>query len=420
MLNRGDSAARTAAGPRLPSGPDRPRLVAVADSESYLKWAARLLDRLGDFDTRLVLMDTPILPAAAQIEAATAGTSWAGRRPAVIGRRGLAALLTELGPHIVLAAATGPVVQQIHATAARLRPRPGLVSGLPGVGLPATGKGARYRRLGDAFLTHSHREAAEYARVYAGLRLPAEILTTRLPMLESQAPPAARGGADGVRRLVFAPQAKVPVRREQREAVLRALAAWAAAAPGREAVVKLRSREGEQETHHEHVSYRELLAQLRAAGEAGPQVREGYGPMSDFLTPSSALVTVSSTAALESLDRGLPTAIISDFGVDDEMLNEAFAGSGTERTLAQIAAGDLPFASERWLEENYFHAEDGELERGLALLALRARERQLPGLRRQAAMQDLRRVRAELRTLAPAPVVRAYRAGAAAVRGLSR
>ncbi|GAA2105318.1 hypothetical protein GCM10009823_30670 [Brevibacterium salitolerans] len=405
----------------LMRGSAAPKILAVADSESYLKWAAHLLAGLqgagtADFRTELLLLDTPLLPVPEQRSAALTGTRWEGRSPGVVTRRALRGELERLRPDIVLAAATGPVVQQIHSTAARVSPRPALLSGLPGVGLPATTKGARYRRLGDAFVTHSHAEAAAYRRVYGALRYPADILVTRLPMLASAAPPEPVRGGGRVHRIVFAPQAKVPPLRSQRLQILRALDDWARAEAGRTVAIKLRSREGEQETHHEHVPYRELLGRMHTSGEASARMRLEYGPMAEFLTPGTALVTVSSTAALESLDRGLPTLVVSDFGVNEEMLNAAFSGSGLERTLEQLRAGDFPFPTRDWLRENYFHPPEDSFERALVLLAARSRQAQLTDLGRQALAQDLRGVRAELRTLAPAPVVSAYRSGVTALR----
>src|SRR5699024_3022213 len=119
-------------------------------------------------------------------------------------------LLRTTGPDVVLAAATGPVVEQVFTTAAGLAERPALVSGLPGVGLPATRRGAMHRRWGDAFITHSRHEAEAYAEVYARLRIPARILVSRLPLLASVDPPRPTTSAEDVDTIVFAPQAKVP------------------------------------------------------------------------------------------------------------------------------------------------------------------------------------------------------------------
>ncbi|HJA37480.1 MAG TPA: hypothetical protein H9793_00630 [Candidatus Brevibacterium intestinigallinarum] len=385
------------------------RILAIADSESYVKWAARLLDGLDSPSARLVIVDSPIRPTPDQIRAAVAGTSWADVLPPIVERHRLRALLSVTRPDILLAAATGPVVEQIFTTAAGMPRRPALVSGLPGVGLPATLRGALHRRFGDAFITHSHHEAQAYSGLYARRGIRAQVLVSRLPLLSSRQPPQQTTTAGQVTRLVFASQAKVPVEAEDRIAILRALDDWVRQDPDRSAVVKLRSREGEHETHHERHRYRDLLARLREEGRVTDRLVEDFGRMSDFLTPGTALVTVSSTAALESLDRGLPTLIISDFGVNERMLNEAFAGSGLERTLAQMVSGDLPFPSAQWLADNYFHPPDDRFEADLRRLAARARTGQLPRIAWPAARLGLRRLRAEVRTLAPAWVVSAYR-----------
>lgn len=402
---------------------DRFTIVAVCDSESYLKWAARTMDALGpDADSHLWLIDTPILPTAEQTRNALLGSSWAGRTIPVVKRGDLADGFLNLTPDVVLAAATGPVVQQIYASAARLPRRPGLVSGLPGVGLPATSKGMRYRRIGDTFITHSSREREEYLRITRELRIPAEVIVSRLPLLASAEPPTpASDLGRPPERIVFATQAKVPHGKEDRVRILLALAEYRRRHPGSEVIVKVRSRPGEQETHREEHTYMSLIDELVADGRMQPgELTVGVGAMSTFLSPGTALVTVSSTAALEAIDHGLPTLVLGDFGVGEEMLNLAFAGSGAIGTLQDLVAGNIGFPNREWLLANYFHPPSTELADSIALLAVRSRERQLPDIRTAARVQDFRRIRAELRTLAPDPVVRGYRAVANRARQIGR
>ncbi|WP_349828213.1 DUF6716 putative glycosyltransferase [Brevibacterium litoralis] len=394
---------------------DRITVVSVSDSESYLKWACRSLDTLGpDFDIHVLLVDNPILPTREQVRNAVAGSSWEGREIPVVKRSGLAATFARLEPDVVLAAATGPVVQQVYATGARMDRRPGLVSGLPGVGLPATSKGIRYRRLGDVFIAHSEREREAYRDVAARNDVDVEVVVGTLPLLHSaHTPEPAFTAAEVPRRLVFAPQAKVPREKDERMAVLRALAAFARNHPASEVVVKVRSRPGEQETHHEEFSYISLIDEAVRTGEFSPEdLTVAVGPMSDFLTTGSALVTVSSTAALESIDRGLQTMVVTDFGVNEEMLNISFAGAhGMLGTLADLAAGRIGFPERDWLKENYFQERTDEVARTLAALGRRSRAGDLSDLRGAARIQDLRRLRAELRSVSPSGIVRAYRAG---------
>ena len=404
------------------------RIVAIADSESYLKWAARVLDSLGpDIDAQLWIIDTPIRPTAGQISHALAGSSWAGTQVPVVERAELHDRLTAAGADVVLAAATGPVVQQIAATAHRLPRRPGLATGLPGIGLPARQKGVRYRRDCDLFLAHSHHEREAYRAAATRAGVPLEITVARLPLLTSTDVPEpafdmqADGTAPVPTRIVFAPQAKVPTDRQERIAILRALAAFARRHPDSETIVKVRSLPGEQETHHEEHSYLSLIQELTSSGElAAGELSIAVGPMDEFLTAGSALVTVSSTAALESIDRGLQTLIISDFGVSEALLNAVFDGSGILGSLQDLSAGRIGFPNETWLQENYFHPPSVEVNRAFRILAARSQQYQLRSQPWIKHINSWRAVRAELRTAAPQPVVDGYRFAVKQVRRLSR
>ncbi|WP_166822816.1 DUF6716 putative glycosyltransferase [Brevibacterium limosum] len=398
--------------PRRSAGPAPVRILSVSDSESYLKWATQLLSSLPDVEGRVFLIDNPILPTAEQIASAVAGTDWEHREVPVISRADLAQVIADHSPDIVLGAATGPIVAQVFLTAHTRTDRPALVSGLPGMGLPASGKGMNYRRLMDAFIAHSSAEVAAYTEASARSQVPCEVMLARLPMLRSKRiPQLTKSTAEAVpRTLVFAPQAKVPAERADREAIIAALAEFADRHPDSTAVIKMRSRPGEFETHHEQHSYFEILEDFRTRNVPGAaRVELGYGPLSNFLTDDSALVTVSSTAALESIDRGVPTLLISDFGFNAELLNEVFEYSGATGSLAEVAAGSIGFPDPEWLAENYFHLDDGQLRRDLGLLATRARAGQLPNRRAALLKQKRMLLRAELRTVTPAPVVSAYR-----------
>ncbi|MDN5654635.1 MAG: hypothetical protein L0G46_06040, partial [Kocuria sp.] len=323
----------------------------------------------------------------------------------------LARIIAEHRADIVLGAATGPVVAQLFLTAHLLENRPALVSGLPGMGLPASSKGMNYRRLMDAFIAHSIAEVAQYTEVSARTQVPCEIFLARLPMLRSTGiPQPGVMAGEQPQTLVFAPQAKVPETLQQRTAIVASLADFAHRHEGAIAVIKMRSRPGEFETHHEQHSYVDILASLRVQGVPGVECVElSYGPLEEFLVAGAALMTVSSTAALEAVDRGIPTLLISDFGFDRNLLNEVFADSGTTGTLAEAAAGTIGFPTSAWLARNYFHADEGRLRQHLERLTTRARTGQLPNRSRAVWKQKRLLIRAELRSFAPAPVIRAYR-----------
>lgn len=391
----------------------RPVITAVADSDSYLKLACATLEKLGPgWDREVVLVRSPLLPTAEQLQAATLGTFMEGRNPRVLPMGAMPQALRGSG--VVFAASTGPIVQELFAritagSTDSIR-RSALVSALPGVALPATKKAMRFRSLADAFITHSHAEAAAFAGLCAemGTGAPERILVSKLPFLHSRGFPAPDPAP--VTRLVFAAQAKVPAAREERERLLLALDRASRLHPEVEVLVKLRAWPGEPQTHLEPFPYDELHDELLRDGRLkSSRVRFRAGSMAALLTPGTALTTVSSTAALESLDRGLPTLILSDFGVNQRLLNSVFEGSGLLGTLDDATALDFCRPRTAWLRENYFHAVDGELDAALRSLALRAAG---PGFEvdpeRIALASGISR-KARIRTALPRPALRVVR-----------
>lgn len=351
------------------------RVLAVADSDSYLKWACATLDRLGPadeagLDRSAVIVKTPIAPTTSQIAAAVAGSSVV--RPAVLPVRDLAAHIRDNTPDVVLIAATGPVAEVVARAivAAAGKRRPALITGLPGMALPATPEGTGWRRWCDAFVVHSRLEIGAYREAFAAHGVAPEVPLAHLPFLEHM---ATSLGTEPVKRVVFAAQAKVPDNRPDRVTLLDRLARLAE--EDFEVMVKLRARKGERQTHNEAFPYDELWdTEHERLGHRSDALRFVDGPMAEWLQAGSALMTVSSTAAMESLALDLSTVIIDDFGVTPELLNAPFAGSGCVMHVADAAeafrAGG-PQPDTAWLEDNYLHATDSELPATVRELAAR-------------------------------------------------
>lgn len=388
----------------------KPSILAVADSDSYLKLATSFLHRLGSsWDRRIVLARTPVMPTQEQIAAAFEGTDLDPSTLQILALNQLnAQSVTE---DLLFASATGPVVAELYARILRSEPvnarRTALISALPGVAFPATRKGWNYRRAGDAFICHSHAEARDFSFMTeeASGHQPT-IMVSKLPFLRSQGFPPEP--SKNIKRVVFAPQAKVPTAREERESILVALERTARLNPGVEVVVKLRARAGEPQTHLENHPFDALFENLQRSGRLGSttHVRFETGSMSEVLSANTALVTVSSTAALESIDRGLPTLVLSDFGVSRQMINTVFSASDLLGNLEDLTALNFRAPNKPWLRENYFHRMDNTFSRSLEFLASRARDAQLrtdPEILAHIKHQPLRQ---RIRTALPTPVLK--------------
>ncbi|GAA3068762.1 hypothetical protein GCM10017600_21760 [Streptosporangium carneum] len=387
------------------------KVLAVADSDSYLKWAAYLLESLPSGCTaELTVIRTPITPSAAQIHAAVAG---AATDPPVLSARALRRAAERFRPDAVLVACTGPVVDVlVSEVLAGLEPRPVFVSGLPGISIPATEKAWLFRSGCDLFVLHSGREVEEFTAIGRDLGGGGAIGLTRLPFLHNGQEVPVTGPRN---RVVFATQAKVPKRREERERILLALAALAERRPDLDVVVKLRALDTERQTHNERHHYQRLWQSLVTEGHVRPDaVRFAVGPMHEHLAHAAGFVTVSSTAALEAIAQSVPLLVLSDFGVSAEMINLVFENSGLLGTLEDVAEGRFLTPDEAWCQANYFHpAGDSDwVSRMVALVGQARSGRLIPAKSLLDGPQHAAaRRRARLRVEVPPKVLRVgYRA----------
>lgn len=315
------------------------RIVAVADTDSYVKWAAALVSD-PRVDGELVVLDTELAVSEAQLAAAMSGIEVPVRR---IAHHELERAVA--GADAVLVAARGPVARFVARIAGRVDPSPVRVTGLPGISIPPTWLALHFRRECDLFVLHSRREVREFEQLADERGIDQRFALATLPFAHAV---DERGGTD----LVFAAQAIVPRERCDRLRVAQILIDAARADPTRRVVVKLRGRPGEHETHREFDSYPELLAEI---GGVPPNLVVSYASMRDALRSAEGLVTVSSTAAIEAAAGGVPVIALDEFGVSSELINVVFVGSGLLGSAADVAARRFRPPEAAWLADNYFH-----------------------------------------------------------------
>ncbi|CAN5420507.1 hypothetical protein BH10ACT6_BH10ACT6_03890 [soil metagenome] len=327
------------------------RFIAIADSDSYLKWAAAFLGALpGVSERELILVETPVLPSEAQRAAALAVGGIDPEHLLCLPLPEVLVALRREQPDAVLVALRGPVAAVLIRMIAELPVRPVIVTGLPGISIPATRKALAFRRQADLFVLHSRREIREFTRLSREHGWTHRFALATLPFVEE------RTGAIGD-ELVFAAQAVVPRAREDRERLLGILLDAARADASRRVVIKVRAVAGERQTHDEDASFPELLEEARAAGiDIPPNLVVSTAPMSLALDSAQGLLTVSSTAAIEAIARGIPMIALDSFGVSDQLINTVFEGSGLFGGAEAVVRREFRHPDPAWLADNYFHA----------------------------------------------------------------
>lgn len=325
------------------------RLVALADTDSYVKWAAALISTLDpEWDASLFVVQTPLAVSDAQLDAALSGSGLDRSRVVRVRWSDLRGRLADERADAVLLAARGPLVRVLAREVAGLSPRPVLVTGLPGISIPATRKAIAYRTQCDLFVLHSHRERRDFAALAEERGMPQRFGLATLPFARRGA--AAPAGARG--DLVFAAQARVPAERSDRQRIAALLVRAAEADPSRRVVVKLRAAVGEHQTHAERDAYPDLLSSF--APLPGNLVMS-TAPMGRALASAEGLVTVSSTAAIESVARGVPVIALDLFGVSPELINETLAEAGLLGGEDDVVQRRFRRPDARWMDDNYFH-----------------------------------------------------------------
>ncbi|MER7179978.1 DUF6716 putative glycosyltransferase [Streptomyces hyaluromycini] len=272
---------------------------------------------------------------------------------------------------VVLAVLGGTVLALVHSLgiAWEGRPhRPVTVSGYVGVVYEKMVDGLLTRAGTDLVLANSGHDTRRFRSVFASVGAdPDSVVECALPFLGG-AP--YRPSSERPFTVTFAAQPSVPKDRASRLRLLERAAAHARLHPDRLVLVKLRSRPGEQTTHEERDPYQKLVEILAEPAPANLQLV--YGNMAEVLDRTDLLVTVSSTAALESMHRRIPTAILTDFGVREAHGNHYFVHSGCLASWDDIDAGALPQPDPEWAAAQGIGRSDPYTAAQARIAALRA------------------------------------------------
>ncbi|WP_329335472.1 hypothetical protein OG866_16520 [Streptomyces sp. NBC_00663] len=325
------------------------RIAVLADSDTRWKWGALTAHRIAPRDSAQdalslsgFLLRGRATPTPRQL--AEVGVEAESLRE-VTSVEFLRAMAEEPYDIVVLALVGGGVQAMLHGLKRVWEgraERPVVVTGYVGVVYEKLADGLLLRHGADLVLANSRQDAERFRSVYEGVGADASAVTeVALPFLGG----AAYEGEHDPYTVVFAVQPSVPDSRKDRTYLLNRLIQHARLHPEREVLLKLRSKPGEHTTHIEEQPYQKLVQRLAPPAN----FRLVYGNMGEVLDRTDLLVTISSTAALESLHRRIPTVILTDLGVREVLGNHHFVGSGCLASWDQLDDGHRPSPDAEWV-----------------------------------------------------------------------
>nr|WP_244420248.1 DUF6716 putative glycosyltransferase [Streptomyces hygroscopicus] len=322
----------------------------LADSDTRWKWGALTAYRIQS-DIRLdgYLLRGRATPTVRQLDEVGARADSLREIRGVDFVRSLDRTVCDV---VVLACVGGAVQAMLHGLGRAWQGaerRPVVVTGYVGVVYEKLADGLLLRHGADVVLANSRHDADRFREVYRGVGADdGSVVECALPFLGGDR--YRRDGDTGSQHpytVVFAAQPSVPENRADRTYLLRRAVEHARRHPDREVLIKLRSKPGEHTTHIEELPYQKLAT--KAPGGLPANCRLVYGNMGEVLDRTDLMVTVSSTAALESLHRSIPTAVLTDLGVREVLGNHHFLGSGCLASWDELDAGHRPEPDADWL-----------------------------------------------------------------------
>ncbi|RZI93522.1 MAG: hypothetical protein EOO67_06470 [Microbacterium sp.] len=330
--------------------PSAHHVVAVVAYDSQLKWALGLVAEFRRRGwTATVIAPSDIRTALSDAQTAAYGEVDLQRMP---WEDTLAAARSA---DAVILSIQGPLVQRFTDDLELLRRQapsadrePVVVAGWVGIIIEKVIAGYLDRCAADVVAVSSADNLRDFDEAAMLLGLPRDnLLLSGLPLLPASPAPV---GSGPVRTVVFADQPTVPAGAADRAYVYQRLIEYARAHPDRRVLLRPRHRPDEG-TFHVMRHHPETVVMRLPVAPVNFSIT--YEPITDLLCDADLLLTVSSTAGLEAVGRGVRTAFISDLGIHEKHGNHVLLASGLLATFDDVTADRLPVPREAWIADMF-------------------------------------------------------------------
>ncbi|WP_375000339.1 DUF6716 putative glycosyltransferase [Aeromicrobium sp. CTD01-1L150] len=318
-----------------------PTALVVAAFDSQLKWASAIWSELRSrgFACRVAAPRT--MATLSQEQIAATGVD----HVELVAADELVDVALE--HDVVVNALSGPFVHDFTLELAERGgdgPGPVVVAGWVGVIIEKLTAGYLDRSAADVVAVNAQHELQHFAGVARRLGIGTDnLLLSGLPILSTSPRPQDTGP---IRTVLFADQPTVPNGPVERLHLYRRLVDHARRHPERTVLLKPRHRRGEGTFHRMHHHPQDLLAD----DDLPANVEFTHRPVPDLLEEVDLLLTMSSTACLEAVDRGRRVALVLDLGVHERHGNHVFLDSGLLRTFDQVDVDDLGAPEPAWMD----------------------------------------------------------------------
>ncbi len=226
--------------------------------------------------------------------------------------------------------------------------RPIFIASYAGVIYEQYYKGYLNRYFADIICVNSQTDYNRFYNFAKANRLNSDILTLiGFPILKTV---NTSSSADII---LFAGQPTVPRKKGERKYIVQKLYELALKYPEKRVILKPRHSLKQTTLHKTVFHYEDIFNNLKKKSNFPANFTINYNPIEETMKDTCLMITVSSTAAIESISNNIPTCIVSDFGVNQEHGSHYFAESGLLASFDDLIGKiDFPELIENWRDQN--------------------------------------------------------------------
>lgn len=207
----------------------------------------------------------------------------------------------------------------------------------------------------DVFFVNSRHDYDLFQRLLEEFGVPdsSNIYLTGLPLLDLSFNCAVPTESGEIKSLLFAGQPTVPDSLTERACIVHFLVEYCEKYPERTIYLKPRHKPNQDSVHKTLFHYQRILESIEKKRSLPPNLILTYDSILELLERVDLCLTVSSTAAFEAVNKGVPVGFLIDFGIREDYGTTYFVGSGCAVNLNDIMAGKTITPNLAWWRERY-------------------------------------------------------------------
>ena len=217
---------------------------------------------------------------------------------------------------------------------------PKIISAFPGLTLFDQYWGMYVRRNSDVILFNSKKNFGDYKEFCREFNLDSSnALLFGFPQLLEVIP--RKNIRKPARTVLFVDGSIVPKDLFSRTYISEKIVQYSRIFPERRVIVLTRKMKDEKAMHPEVYAMGNLVRMV-SSGKFPPNLEVLNGEYQAYLEEVDLCLGICSTVMIEAMARGIPTAVISDIGVKEEMGNHYFVGSNCFRSFESLFEDNVP------------------------------------------------------------------------------